>query len=60
MWVSLCCSVNPEREPADEVGVGDDHAFRPAWRDLEVGLDRVGAPKDPRDHTPLHVLNITG
>ena len=52
--------VDPQPEPADEVGVGDDHAFGAACRDVELGLDGVRAPEDAGDHTALHVLDVAG
>ena len=43
-------SFDVEGEPAEVVGLGDDHALGPTVGDDEVGRDRVGAVVDPRDH----------
>ncbi len=56
--VQFALLVDPQREPADEVGVGDDDPFGAAVGDLELGLDGVGAPHDPRDHSALDVLDV--
>ncbi len=47
-----------EREPAEVVGFGDDHAFGAAFGHDEVCSDRVRAVVDPRDHAGHHVLDI--
>ena len=47
-----------EREPAEVVGFGDDHAFGAALGHDEVGGDRVRAVVDPRDHARHHVLDV--
>ncbi|HUK69333.1 MAG TPA: hypothetical protein VLW50_11370 [Streptosporangiaceae bacterium] len=39
-----------ERESADEVGHGHDHALGPAVGHHEVALDGIRAAVDPRDH----------
>lgn len=41
--------------PADEVRVGHNRSLGPLVGNLELRLDRIRAPEDPRDHAPLYV-----
>ena len=50
--------VDEQREPAQVVGLGDDHALGAARRDHEVGADRVRVVVDPRDHPRQDVLDV--
>ena len=47
--------VDPQREAADEVGVGHDHPVGAAVGNVEVGLDGVRAADDSGDHAALNV-----
>ena len=52
--------VHPEREAADEVGERAQDALGAALGDVDVGLDRVRAPVDARDHRGRDVLDVAG
>ena len=50
--------VDPEREAAHLVRLGDDDALGAVVGDRELRLDRVGAAVDARDHPGSDVLNV--
>ena len=50
--------LHEEREPAEMVGLGDDHALGAALGDDQVGADRVRVVVDPRDHPARDVLDV--
>ena len=51
--------IDPQRESADEVRIGDNDAFGAACGDIQFGLDSVGSIVDAWDHGGLHVLHVT-
>ena len=56
--VQQACAVDPQPEPTDEVGVGDDDALGSAVGHGQLGLNGVRPPADARDHAALHVLDV--
>ena len=50
--------VDPEREAAHLVRLGDDHALGALRGTRELRLDRVGAAVDARDHPGRDVLDV--
>src|SRR6266576_5367037 len=50
--------LDEEREAAQMVGLGHDHAFGAAFRNLELCTDRVGVVEDLRDHSGGDVLDV--
>ena len=50
--------LDEQREPAQVVGLGHDHAFGSLGRDDQVGADRVGVVVDARDHPGHDVLDV--
>ena len=50
--------VDPEREAAHLVCLGDDHALRAAVGNRQLRLDRVRAAVDARDHARGDVLDV--
>jgi len=56
--VGELAAVDPQREPAQVVGLGHDHALGPPGRDDQVRADHVGVVVDPRDHPRHDVLDI--